>query len=79
MLLSGGQNQSWPTRRRIGYITLAVQGVPNTSEQGTELAVAHKWVDWLHNPCNPTPTLQIGEQNQKRPTGGWIGYITLDA
>ena len=41
----------WPTSGQIGYIIVAVRGVPNALEQGTKLEVAHKWVDWLHNPC----------------------------
>ena len=34
-----------------GYITPAVWEVPNTSQRGRKLEVAHKWVDWLHNHC----------------------------
>ena len=30
----GGQNQKWPTRGRIGYITPAIYGVPNASDRG---------------------------------------------
>ena len=52
MLQSGGQNQKWPTGRFGGYITLAVWGVPNASERGTKLGVAHKWAQCLHNPCS---------------------------
>ena len=45
------------------------------SEEASE--VAHKWADWLHNPCRlGSPTLQSGGQNQKWPTSGQIGYIT---
>ena len=33
-LQSRGQNQKWPTNGRIGNITLAVWGVPNTLEWG---------------------------------------------
>ena len=34
-LRSGGHNQRWATCGRIGYITPAVWGPPNSSEQGT--------------------------------------------
>ena len=46
-----GETQQWPTNGQIGYITLAVSGVTNASERGIQLAVAHKWVAWLHNSC----------------------------
>ena len=53
-------------------------GVPNTVPQGTKSSMACKWADWLHNPCHlgGSPTLQSGEENQKWPTSGQIGYIT---
>ena len=51
MLQTGAQNQEWPTSGPGGYITPAAQGVPNASERGAELGVAHKWAGWLHNPC----------------------------
>ena len=43
--------------------------------------MAHKWTRWLHNPCRlgGFPTLQSGGQNQKWPTSGQGGYITLAA
>ena len=37
-LQSGGQNRQWPTNGQIGYITLAVWGVPNAAERGTKSA-----------------------------------------
>ena len=49
MLESGGQNHKWPTSGRIGYITLAVRGVPNASDLAAKSEVAHKWADWLHH------------------------------
>ena len=51
MLQSGGQNQKWPRSGPSGYITLAVWGIPDASERGTKSEVAHKWAQWLHNPC----------------------------
>ena len=48
-LQSGGQNQKWPTRGRIGCITPAVWGVPDASKQ-TQSEMPLKW-DGLHNPC----------------------------
>ena len=41
----------WPTSRQIGYVTPTVLGVPTASQQGTKSELAHKWADWLHNPC----------------------------
>ena len=42
--------------------------------------MAHKWADWLHNPCNRggggSPLLQSGGKYQEWPTIGRIGYIT---
>ena len=51
-LQSGGQNQQWPTSAQIGYISLAVLGVPKASKRGTKSALAHKWIDWLHHSCH---------------------------
>ena len=48
-LQSGGQNQQWPTKRQIGYITPAMRGVSNASEWGTKSTVAQKWADWQHH------------------------------
>ena len=42
MLESGVQNQKWPTKEPSGYKTLAVWGVPNALEGGTNSEVAHK-------------------------------------
>ena len=36
---------------RIGYIIRAVLGISKASKRGTKSKVAHKWADWLHNPC----------------------------
>ena len=27
------------------------RGVPDASERGTKSEVAHKWAQWLYNPC----------------------------
>ena len=51
-LMLGGQNQMWPTSGLGGYITPTMWRVPNASERGTKLAVAHKWAWSLHNPCH---------------------------
>ena len=42
-----GQNQKWPTRVHIGYIT-----VHEDSKQGKTSEVPHKWAHSLHNPCH---------------------------
>ena len=52
-MLHGGQKQhKWPTSGRIGYMTPAIWGIPKPSQQGTTSTMAHKWADWLHNPCH---------------------------
>ena len=43
MLQGTGQSHHWPTNGRIGYVTPAVFGVPNASEQETKSEIAHKW------------------------------------
>ena len=48
---AGEQSRKWPASGLGAYITPAARGVPNTSEQGAESEVAHKWAAWLHNPC----------------------------
>ena len=79
-LQSGGQNQTWPTSGPGDYITPAACGVPTASERGAESEVAHKWARWLHVPFRlGSPPLQSGGQNQKWPTSGQGGYITLAA
>ena len=81
-LQSGEQNQKWPTSGQSGYITLAAWGVPTASERGAESEVAHKWARWLHNPCRfggGGGPLQSGGQNQRWPTSGEGGHITLAA
>ena len=64
-----------------GYITLAAWGVPTASERRAESKVAHKWARWLHNPCRlrGSPPLHSRWQNQRWPTSGQGGYITLAA
>ena len=55
------------------------RGVPYASKRGTKSELDHKWAQWLHNPCHwgGSPMLQNGGQNQKWPTIGPDGYITL--
>ena len=57
------------------------RGIPIASERGAKSEVAHKWARWLHNPCRlgVSPPLQSVGQNQKWPTSGQAGYITLAA
>ena len=80
-LKSGGQNQKWPTSGQGGYITPAASGIPTASERGAKSEVAHKWARWLHHPCRlgDPHRLRAGGQNQKWPTSGQGGYITLAA
>ena len=62
-LLSGGQNQKWPTSGQIGYLTPAVSGSPTAAERGAKSEVAHKWANWLPHPC------RIGEPHRFRAGG----------
>ena len=62
-LQSGGQNQKWPKNGQIGYLTPAVSGSPTASERGAKSEVAHKWANWLPNPC------RIGEPHRCRAGG----------
>ena len=78
MLHSGVQNQQWPACGQMGYITLAVRGVPNTSQRGGKLVVAYMWADSLHHHCHLPyggfRTVHSGGQNQQWPTCMQIGY-----
>ena len=62
-LQSGGQNQKWPTSGQIGYLTPAVSGSPTAAEQGVKSEVAHKWANWLRQPC------RIGEPHHLKAGG----------
>ena len=72
-LQGGGQNHQGPKGGPGGYITPTALGVPNASEHGTKLEVAHKWAGWLHTPCRPR--VPNASQHQQWPTGGPDGYI----
>ena len=78
-LQSRGQNQKWPTSGQIGYLTPAVSGSPTATERGAKSEVAHKWAKWLPHPCRigDPHRLRAGGQNQKWPTCGQNGYVTL--
>ena len=62
-LQSGGQNQKWPTRGKIGYLPPAVSGIPAASERGAKSEVAHKRENWLPHPC------RIGDPRRFRAGG----------
>ena len=62
-LQSGGQNQKWPTKGHIGYLTPAVSGSPTAAERGAKSEVAQKWANWLPHPC------RIGEPHRCRAGG----------
>ena len=105
-LLSGGQNQKWPTCGQSGNVTLAVLGIPTASKRGGKSEVAHLWAKRLCHPCrlwdshrcregklrsgplvgkvatSPVPSrgfppLYSGGQNEKWPTCGQSGNVTL--
>ena len=62
----------------MGYLTPAVSGSPTASERGAKSEVAHKWAKLATSPLpyRGAPPPQSGEQNQKWPTSGQIGYLT---
>ena len=62
-LQSGGQNQKWPTRGQTGYLTPAVSGIPAAAERVAKSEVAHKWANWLPDPC------YIGDPHRFRAGG----------
>ena len=78
-LHSGGRNQNRPTSGQNGYPTPAVSGSPTAAERGAKSEVAHKWPKWLPHPCRigQPHRCRAGGQNQKWPTSGQIGYLTL--
>ena len=79
LLQSGEQNQKWPINGQGGYMTPAGSGIPTASERGAKSEVAHKWARWLHHPCRlgEAQRFRAGGKNQKWPTSGQGGYITL--
>ena len=48
---SSRQRERWPTSGWMGYTTYGIWMVPNASQHWTKSEMAHKWADWLHNPC----------------------------
>ena len=40
-----------PIGGQSSYITFAVLGVPNSSQQGGKSDMSPWWAEWLHNPC----------------------------
>ena len=43
--------KSGPQVSRVATSPLPSGGVPNASDLGGKSALAHKWVDWLRDPC----------------------------
>ena len=76
---AGGQSQQWPTNGQIGYLTLAVWGLPNASERGGKSA-ARKWANRVQNPRTPAVegVLNPSERGTKSvvATNEQIGYMT---
>ena len=72
-----GQNQKWPTCGHSGYLTPPVWGSPMLC-MGTKSEMAHMWAQWLPNPCRlGGPQCSARGRNQKWPTCGHCGYLTL--
>ena len=62
---------------RMGKQPLLSRGVSDASQSTTKLEVAHKWGQWLHNPCHlEGPLCFTAGDNQKWPTSGPGGYMT---
>ena len=75
---SGGQNHKWPTSGPNAYITPANRWVPCGSERGTKSEGAHKWAQWLYNPCHWGVPLCLKVEDkittgpQKGPVAQWL-------
>ena len=83
-LQSGGQNQNWPTSGQGAYITPAASGVPTASERGDRIGSGPQVGKVATSPLPPgggggRQRFRAGGQNQKWPTSGQGGYITLAA
>ena len=78
-LQSGGQNQKWPTRGENGYLTHAVSRIPTASEHGSKIRSGPLVGKMATSPLpyRGSPPLHSGGQNQKWPTCGQNGYLTL--
>ena len=48
---AGDKIRSGPQVGRVATQPLPSGGVPNAAERGTKSELAHKWAQWLHNPC----------------------------
>ena len=80
-LRSGGQNQKWPASGQGGYITLAASGDSHCFRAGGKIRSGPQVGKVATSPLPPrgTEPLQSEGQNQKWPTSGQGGYITLAA
>ena len=76
---AGGGNQTWPTCGQSGYVTPCRLGDPHRCRAGAKSEVAHLWAKWLRHPCRlgDPQRLREGGGNQKWPTCGQSGYVTL--
>ena len=76
----GGGDQKWPTSGQSGYVTPAVSGIPTASEPGGRGIRSGPLVGKVATsplPSRGSPPLKSGGQNQKWPTSGQGGYVTL--
>ena len=76
---AGGQNQKWPTCGRNGYLTPAVSGIPTASERGDKIRSGPLVGEMATSDCRlrDPHRIRAGGQNQKWPTCGRNGYLTL--
>ena len=77
-LLSGGQNERWPTSGQSGCLTPAVSGIPTASKRGGKVRSGPQVgkVATSPLPYRRCPPLHSGGQNEKWPTSGQCGYLT---
>ena len=78
-LQSGGQNQKWPTKGQICYLTPAVSGIPTAAERGAKSEVAHLWATWLPHPCRleDPHRFRAGGKIRSRPQVGKLATSPL--
>ena len=76
---SGGEIRSGPLVGKVAMSPLPSRGSPPLQSGGGESEVAHLWAKWLCHPCRlgDPHRCRAGGGNQKWPTCGQSGYVTL--
>ena len=75
----GDKIRSGPLVGKMATSPLPSWGSPPLQSGGTKSEVAHLWAKWLPHPCRlgDPHRFRAGGQNQKWPTCGQNGYLTL--